>query len=87
MGTSRSYNGGGSSSQFAVLALPTNSPSPVLEIFMADPIVADPLLVSVIQADSPYPASGAVPEPEEMAEASPTVARKSAEEQERLFRT
>lgn len=37
----------GSSSQLAVLALPMNSPSPVLEIFLADPIVANPFLVSV----------------------------------------
>lgn len=40
----------GSSSQLAMVALLASSPSPVLEISLANPIVADPLLASVDQA-------------------------------------
>lgn len=40
----------GSSSQLAMVALLASSPSPILEISLTDPIVADPLLASVDQA-------------------------------------
>lgn len=61
-----------SSSQLAMVALPVNSLSPVLEISIADPIVYDLLLASVDQTE------GAVPKPKKMSEADPTAAGESA---------